>query len=123
PTFAGVQSDGHVVVLGREQLGSALQSVGDALQLSASGTFVTDTPALAGGAGETLGGLVEANDQVVGVGYQSNGSNEDLAIFRLQANFDSDDTFGIGGVTTVDLGSDARGYAVLRTPGGRYYVP
>ena len=49
---------------------------------------------------------IQADGKVVAVGYAHDGSNNDIALVRYNANGTLDTTFGIGGKVTTDLSGD-----------------
>src|SRR5215218_3113382 len=66
---------------------------------------------------------VDNNGKILIAGHQSNGTNQDLAIMRLNANGTPDVTYGTNGVTKFnDLGGDEYATAIAFNAPGAYSI-
>jgi uncharacterized delta-60 repeat protein len=67
--------------------------------------------------------VLRPNGKIVLAGYTSKGSTgEDIAVAQLNADGSLDGSFGVGGKTTADFGSDEEAEAVVLQPNGKIVV-
>ena len=123
-----LQSDGKIVVAGFSYNGS---TYGFALaRYNANGTLDTSfngtgkvTTAIGSGNDYGNGVTVQADGKIVVAGGSSNGSNDDFALVRYNANGSLDTTFnGTGKVTTAIGSGGDDGYSVVVQSDGKIVV-
>ena len=112
-----VQADGKIVVAGEAHNGSdkdfalarhnANGTLDDTFGAVASGDTRTGKVTTAVGSGDDIarGVAVQADGKIVATGYSSNGSDNDFALVRYNADGTLDTSFGIGGKVTTAIGS------------------
>jgi uncharacterized delta-60 repeat protein len=124
-----VQPDGKILVAGVAQMGSNLndfalaryESNGSLDMTFGSGGLVTTH---FGVAGDSAYGLaLQPDGKIVLVGRADNGSDDDLALARYEADGSLDITFGSGGLVTTDFdGFDDEGESVVLQEDGKILV-
>ncbi|MET0644995.1 MAG: Calx-beta domain-containing protein [Pyrinomonadaceae bacterium] len=127
-----VQPDGKILVVGGAYLAGASRSDFALARLNADGTpdasFGTNGKVLTvfpSGRGSGASSVaVQADGRIVAAGGASSGAaseeNEgDLAVVRYHADGTPDDTFGAGGIATLDLGANDSAAGVAVQPDGR----
>ncbi len=89
-------------------------------------TFDADgkvTTSIGSGEDEGYAIAIQSDDKIVVAGYSNNGSDDDFALVRYNANGSLDNTFGSGGKVTTAIGTDdEQGYGVAIQTDGKIVV-
>ena len=125
---AAIQSDGKIVVAGysfnvRSDLDFALTRYNSNGSLDTTfdgdGKVTTDF----GGSSVAYSIAIQSDGKIVVAGSAYNGSNNDFALVRYNADGSLDTSFGTGGKVTTPIGmSSDRGYSVTIQPDGKIVV-
>jgi len=123
-----LQSDGKIVVAGYSFTGSNEDF--SVVRYNANGTLDTSfnvtgkvTTAIGGLGDVGQGVVVQSDGKIVVAGYSWNGSNEDFAVVRYNANGSLDTSFNGTGKVTTAIGSSAdRGQSVVMQSDGKIVV-
>jgi len=107
-----IQSDGKITAAGsasngtNEDFALARYNTDGSLDTSFNSTGMVTT---AIGAGEDMATSVaiQSDGKIVAAGYSYNGTNNDFALARYNADGSLDTTFGMGGIVTTTIGSDS----------------
>ncbi|MCP4165513.1 MAG: hypothetical protein GY759_06420, partial [Chloroflexi bacterium] len=119
-----VQSDGKIVVAGKSDNDVALaryNADGSLDTTFGSGGILTTDFGSGSDNGQSV--TVQSDDKILVAGYSWNGSDDDFALTRYNANGSLDTTFGSGGILTTDFGSGSdNGQSVTVQSDGKILV-
>ena len=125
-----VRADGKILVAGYRTAGSNLDFL--VMQYNVDGTLDTSfgggdgivTTAVGSGNDTGRSMTVQADGKILVTGYSSNGSNDDIALIRYNADGTLDTSFGGGdGIVTTTVGSgNEAGYSVAVQADGKILV-
>ncbi|MBK8092785.1 MAG: choice-of-anchor D domain-containing protein [Verrucomicrobiaceae bacterium] len=123
-----VQPDGKIVFGGYASISSSddfmvMRQNADGTPDTSFGNNGSATTTIGTGTEQGRALLLQGDGRIVLAGYSSNGSNDDYALARYNADGSLDGTFGTGGkvTTTATVGTD-RLYAIAAYSGGRILV-
>ncbi len=123
-----IQGDGKIVVAGYSSNGSnndfaiVRYNTDGSLDTSFGSDGKVTTP-IGSGDDEAYAIAIQGDGKIVVAGYSSNGSNNDFAIVRYNADGSLDTSFGTGGKVTTDFGGDdAAAYAIAIQGDGKIVV-
>lgn len=128
-TGVGLVDGGDIIVTGYDSRNDDVARFG-AARLTAAGAFAptygTDGRVVLNGQGpgdDSVAGVgVQPDGRIVVVGTAESAGGSDLFVARLLSAGTLDPSFGTGGVTTIDLGAEDEGNALLLQPDGRIVV-
>ncbi len=87
---------------------------------TAFGTYGTVSTAIGNGDNKAYAVVIQGDGKITAAGYSYNGTNDDFALVRYNANGSLDTTFGTYGTVTTAIGSgDDRAYAVAIQSDGK----
>jgi len=120
----GIQSDGKIVVAGGSSNGSNYDfalvryNTNGSLDTSFGTGGIVNTPVgSSNDYARTLG--IQSDGKIVAAGDSSNGSKNDFALVRYNANGSLDTSFGTGGIVTTPVGSSGGAYALAIQSDGK----
>ncbi len=124
-----IQADGKIVVVGGFKNGSNWNSVLARYNSNGSmdttfGTGGKVTAAIGNGGDFANAVAIQPDGKIVAAGYSNNGSNDDIALLRINSNGSPDTTFGTGGkvLTPVSVNGNDGAFAMRLQPDGKIVV-
>lgn len=123
-------SSSRIIVGGQSYVGSVPRATITRLNTSGAidddygsdGSFVHDFSTM-NAASEVMKVLVQSDNKTLAVGYVSNGSNDDMLVFRMNPNSSLDTSFGNNGSVKIDIAGDSdRAMSLALDNSGRILV-